>query len=198
MNIAFELLLIVLVVIETLMTLELLKDAVWVNRIFSANESNQKAVRELKNVPIKGQFAPNFCAKLLGSTRMVSHRDLLGTSTMFLFLSPDSLPSTSDGVLHGIVNALWAKVDGTLYIVYKGDEGRSLKLYEDLRLNEPGVEHIEIIVDENDELRLQFGVEYRPCCILLDKHGRVDKYGEHVANSIPVPADLKDKSIVEA
>ena len=176
-----QVLLSIIVAVEAVAISALVSEATRLNRVVA--QPQQDKTDERTGYPLHGQPAPAFRAPLLGRSNEVSNADLVGRTNMMLFLSPDAIKGMPFSVLKGIVQGLWSKVDGTLYIVFEGDEAGASKLCAELELHNNNVLDVEVIVDRDLGLHELFGVAKRPSGVLLDSRGHIERYGESVRRS---------------
>lgn len=119
-----------------------------------------------------GSLAPQFTARLLGTSHVLSTCDLKGRFSIFLFLNGDK-ENQHDETLVTMINGLWSKAEGNLYLVCKGEERKCSTLRS---IFPPKSDNV--IWDRNGEVTQTFGITNVPCAVELNEKVRVSQYGE--------------------
>ncbi len=168
-----------LVLLELLVLREVLRDTVWLQRLYEEHRR-----RRSQDARRHGLAAPEFSAALLGGGRL-ARADLVGQRHILLFLAPDDeLDATRlESSLHG----LWHKAEGGLRLVWCGDEASF-----HARAQAVHGWRVPVALDEGGELRRGFLITTTPSAVMLDPEARVERYGR------PLPEEPAGEAPAEA
>ncbi len=159
-----------LVIFELLVLREVLRETVWLKRLYEEHRKRRAA-----DASRHGLLAPEFEVARVDGGR-VSRADLLGRSHILLFLAPGD--ETSERVLATSLHGLWHKSEGGLWLVWCGDEAG-------WRRQSAAVHgwDVPVLLDENWRLRRGLLITTTPSAVMLDEEARVVRYGR------PLPGD---------
>jgi hypothetical protein len=121
-----------------------------------------------------GTRAPAFSASLITSDQVLTSRDLVGRSTILLFISPDEkiLP---DSDVAFFAHVVWHKSNGNAYLVCCGEADVCQKFSAQAM---DVMEHrIPVLWDHNGQIARQFQITVSPQAVELDREARVVRYG---------------------
>lgn len=123
-----------------------------------------------------GTSLPPFQARVLGSSQQVTERDLLGHSTILLFMAVMDA-KLAPATMIGVITRMWSKVDGGVNIVCRGTEEECLQLAVSWRLDAVEQDQIRLLLDDDGSISEALGVTRTPSALLIDEDGRIAKKG---------------------
>ncbi len=127
-----------------------------------------------------GASLPSFRARIAGSSRMVTERDLLGKSTVLLFLDVLDARSAPPVTILATIASMWHKVDGGVNIVCRGSESDCLDLMHSLHLESGQQDQVRFLLDPDGDIRSSLEIIRSPSALLIDEHGHLQRHGAAV------------------
>ena len=165
-----------IVVVESFALSAIVRETLWVKNLFFVENGPLDQI-----VTTLGSRIPKFTAKYLGGTGTLSHRTLLGKSTMLLIV--EATTCFQYHVFQTILRALLSKVDGNVYVICSGTEKQCQRFFERNQVYQHWKEWIHFVIDANNELTSYFDCENSPLAIHVDQNGIVRKLGSQLLDS---------------
>ncbi len=161
-----------LVIFELLVLREVLRETVWLKRLYEEHRQRRAA-----DASRHGLLTPEFELRRLGGGS-VTRADLLGRSHILLFLAPAD--ATEAHLLEASLHGLWHKAEGGLRLVWCGDEASWYAQAEAVQ----GWD-VPVFLDEHWRLRRALMITTTPSAVMLDQEARVVRYGRPLAGDVP-------------
>lgn len=171
----------VIVALQSLVLRTLFRDTVSLQSVF---ESQLKPAAKYAGSARKtyglniGASVPDFSVEALDHQRPVVRDTLLGKSSVMLFLDlkGDGAEMTRVGIA-SIINYLAAKADDEIYVVCNDSKEVCAEFKQRQELDRMYGDRAVVCIDMDEKLTSSFRAFSRPCAIIVDEHGIVQKVG---------------------
>jgi hypothetical protein len=168
-----------LILIQYFILKTIIRDVMYAKRVIGEISEPRESARFL---PMKSQI-PDFTAPVLGSDRLLTHKDLRGRTNIILFVSSVDAASPEYDELHHFVHGLWHKANGNLCLMCSGDE----KYCQMMLSSATTVAHamnVPVIVDRDGSVSRAFRIGRTPFAVMIDSRGRITRSGHPVRSEL--------------
>lgn len=124
-----------------------------------------------------GERIPRFSAELFGTRTKLTDADLLGKTTVLLFVEPEhAVSSAGASRLTGILHLLWHQFESSICVVCSGPENACARFAQHFGMEGPN-NSLRVVLDEEQKLARLFSVAEFPAAFVVSEDGSISKHG---------------------
>jgi hypothetical protein len=114
-----------------------------------------------------------------------TEKDLIGSVTTLLFVSPKELVSDTESMFTQLLHSVWAKRRGPIYVVCSRSRVDCQRVGDRFRFGKSRGSGIDLLFDTDGSMRDMFMVMSPVRAVVIDKNGHVTKVGGIEADPTP-------------
>lgn len=127
-----------------------------------------------------------FRAVRLDTGNSFTEKDLIGSVTTLLFVSPNELVSETESMFTQLLHSVWAKRRGPIYVVCSRCKADCQRIADRFQFGKTRGSGIDLLFDTDGSMRDMFMVTSPVRAVVIDKNGHVTKVGGVEADHSPV------------
>lgn len=150
------------------------------------------------SVLVPGKPVPPFSFPVLDEPAAFTEQDLLGRTTMLLFVTDTDARRVGDRVVHSILNGLCSQCDERLNIAVEGPAAECRWFRDHYQLDEFYKDKVRLLVAQDAGIRYGLGITSMPSCAVFNDDGTLKKVGAPVFEDADTEPGMDDERFVSA
>jgi hypothetical protein len=145
-----------------------------------------------------GKPAPPFSFQVLDEQTAFTEQDLLGRTTMLLFVTVIDARRLGDRVVHSILYGLSGQCDERLNIAVEGSTADCRWFRDHYRLDDFYKDKVRLLVAQDVGIRYWLGITDMPSCAVFNDDGTLKKVGAPVLEDADTEPGMDDERFASA